>query len=257
MIELRGVYHSYDGEEVLRDINLTVKEGERVVLLGINGSGKTTLLKILNALILPQRGTYTYCGVRVDKSKLKDREFVRSFRKDVVMLFQNPDVMLFNPTVYDELAFSLRQLGFEEKQVEERVLYWADRFDLIEHLDKPPFKLSGGQKQKLCLACLLVLEPKILLLDEPTANLDPRTTGWLIDLLYDLNITTIVSTHNLSLVPELGDRLIVLGEDHGIVYDGKIETFLRDEEKMLKAGLLHKHRHKHGDREHAHYHFHL
>ncbi|MEZ0361487.1 MAG: ABC transporter ATP-binding protein [Hydrogenobacter sp.] len=256
MIELSGVFYSYDDEEVLRDINLTIREGERLVLLGINGSGKTTLLKILNALLFPQKGTYTYCGVRVEKGKLKDREFTKNFRKEVVFLFQNPDVMLFNPTVYDEMAFSLRQLGFGEREIRERVLYWADRFGLLPYLDRTPFRLSGGQKQKLCLACLLVLEPKVLLLDEPTANLDPKTTGWLVDFLYDLKVTTLVSTHNLSLAPELGDRLIVLGEDHTLIYDGRVEEFLKDEDKMLKAGLLHRHRHKHGDKEHSHYHLH-
>lgn len=256
MIELKDISYSYEGEIVLKDISITIQEGEKVVLLGINGSGKTTLLKVINALIFPQKGVYFYCGVKIDKNKMKNRDFVKNFRKEVVLLFQNPDVMLFNPTVFDELAFSLRQLGFEDKEIKKRVLYWADKFELSPYLDKPPFKLSGGQKQKLCLACLLVLEPKVLLLDEPTANLDPRTTGWFVDFLYDLKTTTILTTHNLSLAGELGERLLVLGEDHTIIYDGRVEDFLKDEEKMLKAGLLHKHKHKHGEKEHTHYHLH-
>jgi cobalt/nickel transport system ATP-binding protein len=93
-------------------------------------------------------------------------------------------------------------------------------------------------------------------LDEPTANLDPKTSGWLIDLLYDLQIATVVTTHNISLAPELGERLIVMGENHRIIYDGPTMQFLNDKEKMLAAGLLHKHRHRHGNVEHSHYHFH-
>lgn len=241
MIELRNVWFSYDGEFVLKDINLKVEKGERIVVLGINGSGKSTLLKLLNALLFPTKGTYLYKGKNIEKNAFKDKNFVKAFRREVVLLFQNPDAMLFNPTVYDEIAFGLRQLGFEEKVVKERVLYWAEIFGLTQYLNKPPFILSGGQKQKLCLACLLVLEPEVLLLDEPTANLDPKSTGWLIDFLSELKgVTTITSTHNLNLVPELGNRLIVLGEGGNIIYDGEVKSFLKDQEKLINAGLVYK-----------------
>jgi len=256
MIILKNIYYQYDSKVVLNDIHLSIKEKERIVILGINGCGKTTLLKILNALIFPQKGSYTYNDVLITEKKIREKDFSRRFRREVVLLFQNPDVMLFNPTVYDEIAFSLRQLQLIENEVKDRVLYWANLFELTSFLDLPPFKLSGGQKQKLCLACLLAIEPKFLLLDEPTANLDPKTSGWLIDLLYDLQIATVVTTHNISLAPELGERLIVMGENHRIIYDGPTMQFLNDKEKMLAAGLLHKHRHRHGNVEHSHYHFH-
>ncbi len=251
MIELKDVWFSYDDRFVLKDINLKVEKGERVVVLGVNGSGKTTLLKLLNALLFPVKGTYIYKGRKIEKNAFKDREFSKTFRREVVLLFQNPDAMLFNPTVYDEIAFGLRQLGFEEKIVKERVLQWAEVFGLTQYLNKPPFTLSGGQKQRLSLACLLVLEPEVLLLDEPTANLDPKSVGWLIDFLNELKeITTVISTHNLSLATELGNRLIVIGEEGSIIYDGELEIFIKDQEKLLRAGLLHKHK----DRPYYHLH---
>ncbi|MFN3598677.1 MAG: energy-coupling factor ABC transporter ATP-binding protein [Aquificaceae bacterium] len=239
MIELKRIHYSYDRKEVFKDLSLKILEGDRVVLLGSNGSGKTTLLKILNALLMPQKGIYLYKGKEINEKNLKNRGLNKWFRREVVMLFQNPDVMLFNPTLYDEIAFGLRQLGeYDEERIKEEVLYWAERFNLAHLLKGSPFELSGGQKQKLCLACLLVLKPKVLLLDEPTANLDPKTTHWLIELLWDMDITSIVATNSLNLVADLGNKLLVLGEDHSLIYEGNPREFLEDRENLIKAGLL-------------------
>jgi len=254
MIRLKDISFRYNKEFVLQDINLHIKEKEKVVLLGINGSGKSTLLKIINGLIFPQKGEYFYKNVKITEKKLKDKNFVKKFRKEVVLLFQNPDSMLFNPTVYDEIAFGLRQLG--EKNIDEKVKFWADKLGVYKYLNEPPFNLSGGEKQKVCLASLLVLEPQVLLLDEPTANLDPMTTGWLIDFLYELDLTTVITSHNLSLALELGDRGVVLSNNHKVIYDGNLEDFINDIEKLEKAGLVHIHRHKHGKLEHRHFHTH-
>ena len=254
MIRLKDVSFRYNKEFVLQYINLHIKEKEKVVLLGINGSGKSTLLKIINGLIFPQKGEYFYKNVKITEKKLKDKNFVKKFRKEVVLLFQNPDSMLFNPTVYDEIAFSLRQLG--EKNIDEKVKFWADKLGVYKYLHEPPFNLSGGEKQKVCLASLLILEPQVLLLDEPTANLDPMTTGWLIDFLYELDLTTVITTHNLSLALELGDRGVVLSNNHKVIYDGNLEEFINDFEKLKKAGLVHIHRHRHGTFEHRHFHMH-
>jgi cobalt/nickel transport system ATP-binding protein len=123
-------------------------------------------------------------------------------------------------------------------------------------LQRPPFHLSAGEKQRVCLAALLVLEPEVVLFDEPTASLDPRTTGWLIDFLQDLSLTTIVTTHNLSLAAELGGRTLALSEDHRLILDGTINTLIQDEEVLREANLLHTHRHGHGKAEHRHLHRH-
>jgi cobalt/nickel transport system ATP-binding protein len=239
---------------VLSGVSLTLAPGERAVLLGANGTGKSTLLKILDGLIDPAAGTVRYDGRAVDRAALRDPQFHQRFRREVVLLFQNPDTMLFNPTVFDEVAFGPRQLGLDD--VDSRVQHWAAALGVTALLDRAPFGLSGGEKQRVCLAALLVLEPKVLLLDEPTANMDPRSTGWLIDFLADLGQTTLVTTHNLSLAGELGDRCLVLGEDHRLVYDGRIQEFLGDHDRLAAANLVHRHRHRHGEAEHSHFHAH-
>ena len=247
-------YRHADGAEILRDVGFRLARGEKAVLLGANGTGKSTLLKILNGLLLPTSGSVRYDGHPVDRAALRRADFHRRFRREVVLLFQNPDMMLFNPTVFDEIAFGPRQL--EVDALEERVLHWAGVLKLDALLKRAPFGLSGGEKQRVCLAALLVLEPKVLLLDEPTANMDPRSTGWLIDFLAELNQTTLVTTHNLSLAGELGNRCLVLGEDRRLIFDGAIREFLGDRDKLLAANLVHSHRHRHGGEVHAHYHIH-
>jgi cobalt/nickel transport system ATP-binding protein len=254
MIELDRLGYDFDRRAVLDDISFSVTPGEKVVLLGVNGSGKSTLLKILNGLIVPARGCWRYKGREITSRAMKDKDFSRTFRREAVLLFQSPEAMIFNPTVFDEIAFGPRQLGLED--LEDRVNHWAARVGVEKFLKRPPFELSGGEKQKVCLAALLVLEPQLLLLDEPTANLDPRSTGWLVDFLQDLDVTTLVTTHNLSLGSELGERTLVLSEEHRLIYDGRIDDLLADRDKLIEANLVHRHRHKHDGTEHQHYHVH-
>ncbi|WP_029520927.1 ABC transporter ATP-binding protein [Persephonella sp. IF05-L8] len=254
MVKVENLFFKYENKEVLKDISFSIKKGEKVVLLGINGSGKSTLLKILNGLIFAQQGKYFYKNTQITSKQLRDKNFVRQFRKEVVLLFQNPDSMLFNPTVYDEIAFGLRQLSLDN--IDEKVKYWADKLGIYKYLDRPPFELSGGEKQKVCLASLLALEPEVLLLDEPTANLDPRSIGWLVDFLYELDITVVTTTHNLSLSLELGERGLVLSENHQLIYDGNLEEFIKDIDRLKEANLIHIHKHRHGNVIHTHYHIH-
>jgi len=254
LLEVAGISHRYGTKEVLSDIAFQIHPGEKVVLLGCNGSGKSTLLKILNGLIAPSTGRYVYDEVEITPSRLKAPELHRRFRGEVALLFQNPDAMLFNPTVYDEIAFGPRQMGLAD--LDQRVHHWAAQVGVTPHLDRPPFSLSGGEKQKVCLAALLALEPRVLLLDEPTAALDPRSTGWLVDFLSGLPVTTLTTTHNLSLAPELGQRALVLGENHRLIYDGDIRPLLSDLERLSAANLVHIHSHRHGSVEHRHNHVH-
>lgn len=251
MIELDHAGFAWpDAPQSLDGLSLRLDAGEKVVLLGANGCGKSTLLKILNGLVFPTCGTYRYDGEPVTPARMRERDWVRRFRQQVVLLFQQPDAMLFNPTVRDEIAYGPRKLGWSD--VDARVDHWASALRLQALLDKPPFALSGGEKQKVALASILVLEPKVILLDEPSASLDPRATGWLVDFLRDCAATVVVSTHDLAMAAEFGERCLVLGEDGRIAYDGPLPRALADHALLERVNLAHTHRHRHGAGEHAH-----
>ncbi len=237
MIAVENLTFAYDdGQPVLRDVGFRLEPGERAVLLGPNGCGKSTLLKILNGLLWPTRGGVVFDGTPLDRKAIRRPDAQRRFRKDVVLLFQNPDAMLFNPTVFDELAFGPRQL--EMDAVDDRVAHWAERVGLGGHLARSPFGLSYGEKQKLCLAAILIVEPRLVLLDEPTSNLDPRSAAWLVDFLGGLAVTTLVTTHHLDLVEDLGDRILVLDETGRLTFDGGAEVLWRDRALLERANLV-------------------
>jgi cobalt/nickel transport system ATP-binding protein len=255
MIELRNVGFAWpDEDRLLDDLSFAVDAGEKVVLLGANGCGKSTLLTLLNGLVEPTAGEVYWKGDALTRRHLKAAGNSRAFRKACVLLFQHPEAMLFNPTVREELAYGPRQLGLTG--VDERVAYWSGQLKLDALLDKAPFVLSGGQKQKVALGSLLTLDPELLLLDEPSASLDPATVGWLIDMLLHSSKTLVVATHNLSLAAELGERCIVLGQHGRILFDGPIKTALADLSLLQQAGLAHRHVHRHDSIEHAHVHVH-
>jgi cobalt/nickel transport system ATP-binding protein len=255
MIELRDVRFAWPGEPTLLDgVSLTVAPGDKLVLLGPNGCGKSTLLKLLNGLVEPTAGEVRWQGNALTRAYLRKADHALTFRRLCVLLFQHPEAMLFNPTVREELAYGPRQLGLAD--IEERVASWSRQLKLDGLLDKAPFLLSGGQKQKVALASLLTLDPELLLLDEPSASLDPATVGWLIDMLLHSGKTLVVATHNLSLAAELGERCVVLGQDGRILFDGPIGQALSDMALLERAGLAHRHVHHHEGVEHAHVHVH-
>jgi len=255
MIELQGVSFGWpDRPPAFSGLSLRIAAGEKVVLLGPNGSGKSTLLKLLNGLVDPTTGRCLHGGEEITVQRLRERDRARRFRRECVLLFQHPEAMLFNATVRDEIAYGPRQLGLGD--VDERVGRWSRELRLDTLLDKPPFSLSGGEKQKVALAAVLALDPKVLLLDEPSANLDPRTAGWLADYLLDTRATVVVSTHNLSMAAEFGERCLILDPGRALRYDGPIERALADVGLLETAQLAHRHRHRHGTGEHAHTHLH-
>jgi cobalt/nickel transport system ATP-binding protein len=253
---VEGLGLEQGGRAVLREVSFAVSPGERVVLLGVNGCGKTTLIKALDGLIFASAGRISYDGVELGRRKLDEAAFRRRFRGEVGLLFQNVDAMLFNPTVADEIAFGPRQLGLAG--VEELVGRWAAAFDVSHLLDRAPFALSGGEKKRVALAAVMATDPKVLLLDEPTANLDPAASARLVEFLAGLDgVTVICSTHNLSVAEELGSRAILLAPDKpGVLFDGSCSVLVRDEALLLESGLAHRHAHQHGGALHAHPHVH-
>ncbi len=254
--DVAGVTIALGGRPAVTDVSFSVRPGERVVLLGVNGCGKTTLLKALDGLLAPSAGAIRYGGAALDARALDDAAFRRRFRSEVALLFQNVDAMLFNPTVEDEIAFGPRQLGLPD--VDARVARWARTFEVDRFLERPPFELSGGEKKRVALAALLAIDPKVLLLDEPTANLDPATAARLVDFLAALEgVTVIASTHNLSVAEELGARAVLLAPDRpGARFDGATSDLVRDERLLVESGLAHRHGHRHGATAHVHYHVH-
>jgi len=248
LIRMEGVSYSYEEERALEALDLGVSPGEKVALLGNNGSGKSTLLRILAGLYAVEGGRYLFEGKPVSKKSID-----AGFRRKVAILFQNPESMIFNPTVFEEIAFGLREFGCDD--IEGKVREIAGRFGIEKLLKRNPLALSGGEKQKVMLAALLVLEPTLLLLDEPTASMDPRTSGWFIDLILDLEQTVIVATHDLGLAYEISDRAVVLDETHRKLYDGEMEGLLGDLDLLVRANLIHRHRHK--NFHHSHYHTHF
>jgi cobalt/nickel transport system ATP-binding protein len=256
LFELRQVTVEVGGRAVLRDLDLVVRRGDRLVLLGINGCGKTTLLRVLDGLVPVTSGEVRWEGERLDEAALADPAFRRRFRSSVGLVFQNVDAMLFHPTVADEIAFGPRQLGVPDPEA--RAARWAAALEVDGLADRPPFELSGGEKKRVATAAVLAVEPRTLLLDEATANLDPAAQAKLVDLLAGLELTTVASTHNLSIAGELGQRAVLLHpRGEGVLFDGAPERLLGNEPLLVRSGLAHRHRHRHGEAAHTHAHYHV
>jgi len=256
VFRLRGVRHVYAGRQTALDgVDLDIWAGERVALLGANGSGKSTLLKLLDGIIAPTSGSLRALGRDVAAVAAGLEAF--TFHREVGLVFQDPDIQLFSATVLDDVAFGPLQLGLDQDEVrlrcEEAMAAMA-----IGHLaDRAPFELSGGEKKRAAIASVLSLRPQVLLLDEPTASLDPRTKWVLVDLIQRLGNagrTLVVATHELDVVPLIADRAVVLSEEGRIVADGSPAAVLGDVELLVRANLIHEHLHRHGAIRHSHPH---
>jgi cobalt/nickel transport system ATP-binding protein len=263
IFDLRNIFYSYMGKiDALKDISLKIGQGEQVSIIGSNGSGKSTLLAILNGLIYPTSGEFYAFGCQMTEDafdSIKDNEFRSYFRTKVGFVFQNSDVQLFSPTVFDEIAFGPLQLDKSPNEVRTRVEDILGMIEIEKLRDRSPHTLSGGEKKKVAIASVLVNNPDVILLDEPTAGLDPRTQVWLIELLQELGRagkTVITATHDLETVGEISQRAVVMGEDHGIKRDGNAREVLGDYDLLLSSNLIHKHMHIHGKAVHEHLHAH-
>jgi len=257
---LSGAGHSYGPAiRALDDIDLTVEAGEHVAVVGANGSGKSTLLKMLDGLAFCTAGTITAAGRPLTEEALEDPTFRREFRSRVGFVFQDADVQLFCNTVFDELAFGPLQLGLDHEDVRSRVAEVAASLRIEKLLDRAPYTLSGGEKKRVAIASVLTMRPQVLLMDEPTNALDPRSQVWLLDVLDEwkrAGRTVVIATHDLSAAAESCDRMIVLSEEHRVVADGTPEEVLAQRDLLLGVNLIHQHSHRHGADTHVHPHAH-
>lgn len=222
IVEVRDLRHTYsDGSVALRGVSFRITHGESVAIIGANGAGKSTLLMHLNGYLTPTGGE-----VRIGDYPLT-RGTLPEVRRTVGMVFQDPDDQLFMPTVFDDVAFGPLNLGFPREEAERRSLEALGRVG-AEHLrDKPPYRLSGGEKKRVAIATVLSMAPDILVMDEPTEGLDPFARRQLIGLLREFHHTKIFTTHDLDMVLELCQRTIVL-HDGEVAADGPPEDIFRD-----------------------------
>ena len=256
--ELEDVAYCYPcSKPALQGINLQVAAGERLILLGPNGSGKSTLQKILAGLIYATSGTVKVWGEVIDQQALSDQSFAAAFHQKIGFVFQNSDVQLFCTSVLDEIMFGPLAMGVDfdtaKKQAEELLAFTG----ITKLANYSPHHLSGGEKKKVAIAAILAVNPEVLIFDEPTNGLDPRSQRWMIDTINQLNQrgkTMIVATHCLELIPELADRAIVLGENHQIIANDRPEIILTNRDLLLAANLIDPryHLHLHGADKHVH-----
>jgi len=230
-IAIAGLAHAYpDGTRALDTIDLSVMPGERVALLGPNGAGKSTLILHTNGVLMPQTGSVTVDGIVIgDKT-------VRDARTRVGLVFQDPDDQLFMTTVYDDVAFGPLNMGLSRAEVESRVHAALHAVGLADVASKPGTHLSFGQKKRVALATVLAMRPALLVLDEPTSNLDPRTKRAMVELLASLDATMLVATHDMDVAWRLCDRAVVL--DGGcIAADGPAREIMADGALLERHGL--------------------
>ena len=230
-LEVRRLVYEYpDGTRALDGVDLTIARGERVALLGPNGAGKSTLILHVYGVLMPRDGRVSVSGTRLDETTL------REVRSRVGLVFQDPDDQLFMTTVYDDVAFGPLNMGLPRAEVDARVHEALHAVGLADVASKPGAHLSFGQRKRIALATVLSMRPDLLVLDEPTSNLDPRAKRHMLDVLDSLDATLIVATHDMDLAWRLCSRAVIL--DFGrIVADGPSAQLLADEELMLEHGL--------------------
>lgn len=219
LIKLEKVYFEYEDSAALKDISLTVNVGECIGLQGDNGSGKTTLIKLLNALIFASSGCFLFDGKQICRKSMKNELFAKAFHQRVGYVFQNPENQLFCSSVAEEVAFGPRQMGLSKEEITARCNDVMKLLGIEGLSQRAPYHLSGGEKKKVALACVLSMNPEVLILDEPMNGLDRKSREVLLKVLQSLKSagkTLIIATHEEKLLSELADRIITIGEDHSL-----------------------------------------
>ncbi len=260
IFELKNVYFSYLGKfPALCGIDISIEQGKKIAVIGANGSGKSTLLHLLDGLIFPDSGSVKFCGSELTENAFNNEVFSMEFRKKVGLVFQNPDVQLFCPSAREDIIFGPLQLGMAMNEIEIRLEEIAGVLDLKKLLDRAPHQLSIGEKRKVALASTLIIDPDILILDEPTAGLDPLTTRHIMDLFLKLNDsgkTLVISTHDLHIAEEISDIVFVFNQEKKIVKYGSALEILNDSRLLHDNNLIHIHTHMHEGKIHTHRHAH-
>jgi cobalt/nickel transport system ATP-binding protein len=248
LFHLRGVRYLYNGRHLALDkIDLDIVRGEQIALSGANGSGKSTLLKLLDGIIGPTEGIMMALGREIKAVAAGEDAF--SFHREVGLVFQDPDIQLFSATVFDDVAFGPLQRGMTNKEVRERCREALDQMEITHLASRAPFELSGGEKKRAAIASVLSLHPDVILLDELTAALDPRTKWLLVNLirkLGDAGKTVITATHELEIVPIIATHVLVIGEERRILADGTPEEILGNRDLLIRANLIHPQLHEQG-----------
>jgi len=230
-IEVENLTFAYpDGHPALKDVCLSIRPGEKVALVGPNGAGKSTLILHLNGILSGSQGTVRVCGLQAEPGSLG------RLRAMVGLVFQSPDDQLFSPTVYDDVAFGPLYQGLPAGDVQQRVEDALAAVRMEAYTRRVSHHLSVGEKKRIAIATVLSMQPEVLVLDEPTAGLDPRARRSLIRLLDDLPLTMLVSTHDMLLVRELFPRMVIMDEGR-VVADGQTESLMNDRALLEAHGL--------------------
>ena len=233
-LEISGLAFAYpDGNQALFGVNLTVKKGERVALLGPNGAGKTTLVMHLNGIHAAQRGEVAIAGSKIDAT---NKDSLKKIRSQVGIVFQDPDDQLFMPTVREDIAFGPYNMGYRGSELDAIVNEALEQVGMFDFADRAPHHLSFGQRRRVAVAGVLAMKPEILVLDEPSSNLDPASRRELATILKSLDITIFMVTHDLPYALELCERAVVLSGGL-IAEDSSTRALLADGEKLAKYRL--------------------
>lgn len=231
IVQAEGIHYSYpDGKKALQGVSFLITHGESVAIVGANGAGKSTLLMHLNGYIIPQQGSLRVGDYPVTKATS------HHIRRTVGMVFQDSDDQLFMPTVFDDVAFGPINMELPREEVEERVRKTLETVGALHLINRPTHRLSGGEKRSVAIATVLSMTPDILVMDEPTSSLDPKSRRRLVELLKSFHHTKIIATHDLDMVLDLCERTIIMC-DGAVIADGKSCDLLRDEKLLEKSGL--------------------